>query len=84
MRCDSDSLGVRLYLGYDFVEALLSHSTISRTRKLIPEKVFEKMFTRILRMCVDRGLVSGELQSIDSILVKANTSLESLGKKDLS
>lgn len=81
MRRASDSLGVRLYLGYDLDEELPWHSTISRTRDLIPEKVFEKMFSKILRMCVDKGLVSGEHQSIDSTLVKANASLESLEKK---
>lgn len=81
MRRASDSLGVRLYLGYDLDEELPWHSTISRTREIIPESVFEKMFTNILKICVDKGLVSGEHQSIDSTLVKANASLESLEKK---
>ncbi len=81
IRRASDSLGVRLYLGYDFDEELPWHSTISRTRVKIPEKVFEKLFNKIFQMCVEKGLVSGEKQSIDSTLVKANASLESLEKK---
>lgn len=81
IRRASDSLGVRLYLGYDLDEELPWHSTISRTRARIPEKVYEKLFDKILRMCVDEGLVGGEHQSIDSTLVKANASLESLEKK---
>ena len=81
MRRASDSLGVRLYLGYDLDEELPWHSTISRTRGKIPEKVFEKLFDKILQKCVENGLVSGEKQSIDSTLVKANASLESLEKK---
>jgi transposase len=81
IRRASDSLGVRLYLGYDLDEEMPWHSTISRTRARIPEKVFEKLFDKILRMCIDKGLVSGEHQSIDSTLVKANASLESLEKK---
>ena len=82
IRRASDSLGVRLYLGYDLDEELPWHSTISRTRARIPEKVFEKLFDKILRMCIDEGLVGGEHQSIDSTLVKANASLESLEKKE--
>jgi transposase len=81
IRRASDSLGVRLYLGYDLDEELPWHSTISRTRMLIPEKVFEKLFDKILQMCVEKGLVSGDKQSIDSTLVKANASLESIEKK---
>ena len=81
IRRASDSLGVRLYLGYDLDEELPWHSTISRTRGIIPELVFEKLFDKILQMCVDKGLVGGEKQSIDSTLVKANASLESLEKK---
>lgn len=81
MRRASDSLGVRLYLGYDFDEELPWHSTISRTRSKIPEKIFEKLFDKILRMCIDKGLVGGEHQSIDSTLVKANASLESIERK---
>lgn len=81
IRRASDSLGVRLYLGYDLDEELPCHSTISRTRVKIPEEVFEKLFDKILQMCVENGLVGGEKQSIDSTLVKANASLESLEKK---
>lgn len=81
MRRASDSLGVRLYLGYDLDEELPWHSTISRTRVIIPEQVFEKLFDKIFQMCIEKGLVSGEKQSIDSTLVKANASLESLEKK---
>jgi transposase len=37
----SDSLGVRLFLGYDLDESLPWHSTISRTRQLYDDKVFK-------------------------------------------
>lgn len=81
VRRASDSLGVRLYLDYDLDEELPWHSTISRTRAIMPEAVFEGVFNKIFKMCVDKGLVEGTNQSIDSTLVKANASLESLEKK---
>ena len=80
IRRASDSLGVRLYLGYDLDEELPWHSTISRTRAMIPEGIFEELFNKILKMCVEEGMVSGDKQSIDSTLVKANASLEKIEK----
>lgn len=72
----SDSLAARLYLGYDIDEELPWHSTISRTRALMPEGLFEEIFNKVLSMCSEAGLLEGTHQSIDSTLVKANASLE--------
>jgi len=81
VRRASDSLSARYYLGYDLDEELPWHSTISRTRKLFGEEIFEKVFAVVLDQCIEAGLVSGEHQSIDSTLVKANASIESLQKR---
>lgn len=81
IRKASDSLSIRYFLGYDIDEELPWHSTISRTRALMPEELYEEIFNEVLRMCIDTGLVSGEHQSVDSTLVKANASLETLEKK---
>ena len=74
-------LDILYFLGYDIDEELPWHSTISRTRQLFPETVFEEVFTRILAMCVDKGMVSGHTQAIDSAPVKANASMDSLELK---
>jgi transposase len=81
IRRASDSLSARYYLGYDIDEELPWHSTISRTRKLYDEKIFEKVFTLVLEQCIEAGLVNGDHQSIDSTLVKANASMDSLTKR---
>ena len=81
VRRTADSLAARLYLGYDIDEELPWHSTISRTRAMMAEEVFEKLFHKILQMCIEKGLVGGEHQSIDSTLVNANASLEKIEKK---
>ena len=57
------------------------HSTLSRTRQLFPEEVFELVFTNIFKLCVDKGMVSGHTQAIDSAPVKANASMDSLELK---
>jgi transposase len=77
----SDSLSARLFLGYDLDEQIPWHSTISRPRGIIEEEVFEKLFNKILVMCAEAGLIEGRHQSVDSTLVKANASLDSLERK---
>ncbi len=74
-------LDLLYFLGYDIDEELPWHSTISRTRQLFPERVFEEVFTKVLSLCIDKGMVSGHTQAIDSAPVKANASMDSLELK---
>jgi len=64
-------LDILYFLGYDIDEELPWHSTVSRTRQLFPEEVFEGVFTHVLEMCVRQGMVKGSTQAIDSAPVKA-------------
>ncbi|MDY0781714.1 transposase, partial [Tenacibaculum sp. IB213877] len=74
-------LDILFFLGYDLDEELPWHSTISRTRQLFPESVFEDVFSSILSQCIAQGMVSGHTQVIDSAPVKANASMDSLALK---
>lgn len=74
-------LDILFFLGFDIDEELPWHSTISRTRQLFPEDIFEEVFTRILTMCVEKGMVAGHTQAMDSAPVKANASMDSLELK---
>jgi len=74
-------LDILYFLNYDIDEPLPWHSTISRTRQLYPETVFEQVFTKVLTMCIDKGMVSGHTQAIDSAPIKANASMDSLELK---
>ena len=74
-------LDILFFIGYDIDEDLPWHSTISRTRQLIPESVFEEVFTHVFSMCVDQGMVSGHTQAIDSAPIKANASMDTLELK---
>jgi transposase len=74
-------LDILYFLGYDIDEELPWHSTISRTRQLFPESVFEDVFTKVFELCVSAGMVSGHTQAIDSAPVKANASMDSLELK---
>ncbi|MDZ7755444.1 transposase [Rhodohalobacter sp.] len=74
----TDSISARWFLGYDIDEPLPVHSTLSRTRNLFGEELFEEVFCLVLGLCVDAGLVEGKRQAFDSGLVKANASIDSM------
>ena len=74
-------MDVKYFLGYDIDEPMPWYSTISRTHKLIPDDVFTMTFEKILTMCVDKGMVGGKSQAIDSAPIKANASMDTLELK---
>jgi transposase len=74
-------LDILYFINYNLDEELPWHSTISRTRQLFPEDIFERVFTKVFKMCVDKGMVSGHTQAIDSAPIKANASMDSLELK---
>ena len=76
-------LDVRLFIQYDIDEPLPWHSTISRTRQLYGEEVFLILFKKVLSLCIEKGMVRGKRQAIDSAYIKANASLDSLQEKEV-
>nr|WP_295926461.1 transposase [uncultured Dyadobacter sp.] len=74
-------IDILYFLAYDIDEQLPWHSTISRTRQLYPATVFESLFDKVFGMCVDKGMVSGHTQALDSAPIKANASMESVELK---
>src|SRR5215207_3077613 len=71
------------FLGYDLDEDLPWHSTLSRTRQLYGEDLFKLLFRKVLSQCIDKGMVSGRRQAVDSVPVKANASMNSLQRKQV-
>lgn len=71
-------LDILYFIGYDIDEELPWHSTISRTRQKLPKEVFQAAFDRVFQMCVEKGMVAGTAQSVDSTLIKANASMETV------
>jgi len=74
-------LDILYFLGYDLDEELPWHSTLSRTRQLLGEEVFTEVFQTVLKQCIEKGMVAGKRQALDSVFVKANASLDSMVEK---
>lgn len=70
------------FLGYNLDELLPWHSTLSRTRQLYPEALFELLFDKVFSLCVANNMVAGRRVAIDSAPVKANASMERLLEKE--
>jgi transposase len=76
-------LDMLYFIGYNIDESLPWHSTLSRTRKLYGEQVFKQLFKQVLQQCIDKGMVAGKRQAIDSVLVKANAGMDSMVAKEI-
>jgi len=72
------NLAYRWYLGYDLDEEIPNHSILSKARRRFGLEFFERLFEYILGCCQQAGLVRGENVLMDSTVVEANASLDSL------
>ncbi len=66
------------FLGFDLESDIPNHSVLSKARARWGEEVFETLFIRLVQQCVEAGLVDGSLLHVDSTLVKASASKESV------
>ena len=77
-----DTLPERLdwlwFLGYDLDTEIPNHSVLSKARKRWGVEIFKGFFERIVWQCVEAGLVDGSKIFVDSSLVDANASNNSV------
>jgi transposase len=77
-----DTLPERLdwlwFLGYDLDSEIPNHSVLSKARKRWGAEVFKGFFERIVWQCVRAGLVDGSKIFVDSSLVDADASNNSV------
>ncbi len=66
------------FLGYDLDSDIPNHSVLSKARKKWGVDVFASFFDRIVLQCVEAGLVDGTKIFVDSSLVDANASNNSV------
>src|SRR6476659_2978000 len=71
-------LDFSFFLGFDLDTEIPNHSVLSKARARWGEEVFQKLFMQMLQQCVQAGLVNGSLLHIDSTIVKASASKDSV------
>lgn len=66
------------FLGYDLESETPTHSVLSKARARWGVNLFETFFQRVLDQCIQTGLVDGRQVFVDSSLIEANASIDSL------
>ena len=78
----ADSLGLRRFLRIGLEEMTPDHSTISRTRRLIDVETHRQVFTWVLGVIAEKGLLKGKTLGIDATTLEANAALRSIVRRD--
>jgi transposase len=77
-----DSLSVRRFLGVSLDEETADHSTISRTRRLIDIETHRNVFTWVLQLVGNHGLLKGHTVGVDATTLEANAALRSIVRRE--
>lgn len=79
-----EQIGLRLdflwFLDLELDSPVPNHSVLSKARARWGGDVFQELFVRTVQQCVQAGLVEGKLLHIDSTIVAANASKDSIVK----
>ena len=66
------------FLGFDLDTEIPDHSVLSKARKRWGEEAFRSFYERVLWQCVESGLVDGSKIFVDSSLIEADASNNSV------
>jgi len=80
-RC-SDSLSLRMFLGIPLGQSTPDHSTLTNTRKRLPQEVFEEVFQFVLSIAAAKKLIVGKTVGVDSTTLEANAAMKSIVRRD--
>lgn len=80
-RC-ADSLSLRSFLGYDLSRKTPDHSTLCRIRQRLDLETHREIFTFVLKVLAEKGLLKGKTLGIDSTTMEANAAMKSIVRRD--
>lgn len=80
-RC-ADFLSLRPFLGFDMSKETPDHSRLCRIRQRLDLEVHEEVFTFVLKMLAQKGILLGQTIGIDATTLEANAALRSIVRRD--
>jgi transposase len=80
-RC-SDSLSLRDFLGLEPKQSSPDHSSLTRIRQRLPLEIHEKVFTFVLELASQQGLLRGRTVAVDATTLEANAAMKSIVRKE--
>jgi transposase len=78
----SDSLSLREFLGIPLGKNTPDHSSMTNTRKRLPEEVFREVFQFVLTIANEKRLLSGKTMGVDSTTLEANAAMKTIVRRD--
>jgi transposase len=78
----ADSLSLRDFLGFNVTEETPDHSTMSRTRRLIPVETHKAVFRWFVKVLGKEGLLDSQTIAIDATTLEANAAMRSIRRRD--
>ena len=78
----ADSISLRRFLAIELDESTPDHSTISRSRRLIDVETHRQVFTWVLQLLAQQGLLKGATIAVDATTLEANAALRSIVRRD--
>ena len=78
----ADSLSLREFLGCSVTEQTPDHSTLSRTRRLLPVETHKAVFQWFVKVLGEEGLIEGQTIAIDATTLEANAAMRSIQRRD--
>ena len=78
----ADSLSLREFLGFSVTESTPDHSTMSRTRRLMPVETHKAVFRWFVKVLGEEGLIDGQTVAIDATTLEANAAMRSIQRRD--
>ena len=80
-RC-ADSLSLRQFLGFQMSEETPDHSSLCRIRQRLDVDAHHDVFTFVLKILAQKGLLRGKTIGIDATTLEANAALRSIVRRD--
>ena len=80
-RC-ADSLSLRAFLGYDLAQKTPDHSSLCRIRQRLDLETHQEVFTFVLKVLAEKGLLKGKTLGIDATTMEANAAMKSIVRRD--
>ena len=78
MRFANENIAIRWFVGYRLDQKLPVHSALGKILDRWGEKRIKRIFKRVVKACIDAGLVDGKTVHIDATLIRADVSWESM------
>ena len=75
-------VGLERISGLSLTATTPDHSTISRTRRLLPVETHRALLRWVLKRLAEQGLLKGRTMGIDATTLEVNAALKSIVRRD--